>query len=79
MARTRMSTTVDDALLSRARKLRSGGTDAALIDAALRALLASYHRTETDAAYEAAYALHPIDEPDAWGDLAKFREVAGAS
>lgn len=79
MTRTRVSTTVDDDLLSRARKLRSGGSDAALIDAALTALLASYRRTDVDASYEAAYALHPIDEPDAWGDLAKFREVAGAS
>ena len=79
MTRTRVSTTVDDDLLSRARKLRSGGTDAALIDAALTALLASYRRTDTDASYEAAYTLHPIDEPDAWGDLAQFREVAGAS
>ena len=79
MARTRVSTTVDDDLLARARKLRSGSTDAALIDAALQALLASHRRAETDARYEAAYAVHPIDEPDAWGDLASFREVAGAS
>ncbi len=33
---------------------------------------------EIDAAY-AAYDAHPLDEPDEWGDLASFREAAGAS
>jgi hypothetical protein len=27
----------------------------------------------------AAYDEHPLDEPDAWGDLASFREAASAS
>ena len=31
-----------------------------------------------DRAYE-AYDEHPLDEPDAWGDLASFREAAGRS
>jgi hypothetical protein len=26
-----------------------------------------------DEAYAAAYELHPVDEPDEWGDLASFR------
>lgn len=78
MARTRVSTTVDAALLESARHLRSGVNDAALIDEALAALLAAHRAAELDAAY-AAYEAHPLDEPDEWGDLASFREAAGAS
>ena len=33
---------------------------------------------EIDATY-VAYDLHPLDEPDAWGDLASFGEAAFAS
>ncbi len=33
---------------------------------------------EVDAGY-AAYDQHPLDEPDAWGDLASFRRAAAAS
>jgi hypothetical protein len=40
MSRIRLSTTVDADLLGIARSVRSGLTDAALIDAALAALLA---------------------------------------
>ena len=78
MTRTRLSTTVDAGLLSSARSLRSGITDAALIDEALEALLASHRSAEVDASY-AAYDEHPMDEPDAWGDLASFRRAAAAS
>jgi hypothetical protein len=77
MARTRLSTTVDAELLNSARRARSGITDAALIDAALEALLA-LNRAEVDASY-AAYDEHPLDEPDAWGDLASFRDAGAAS
>lgn len=77
MARSRVSTTVDDDLLRRARSLRSGVTDAALLDEALAALLARHRAAELDAAY-AAYDVTPADEPDAWGDLASFRSAAGA-
>jgi hypothetical protein len=58
--------------------MRSGLTDAALIDEALRALLARHRAAEMDATY-AAYDRHPLDEPDAWGDLASFRQSAAAS
>ncbi len=58
--------------------MRSGITDAALIDAALAALLAQHRATELDASYS-AYEDHPLDEPDEWGDLASFREAAAAS
>jgi len=68
---------VDPALLTSARSLRSGVTDAALIDEALAALLARHRSAEIDAAY-AAYAEHPADEPDEWGDLASWRRAAGA-
>lgn len=79
MTRTRVSTTVDQALLTRARALHAGATDAALIDDALIALLARYRAAEIDAQYAAAYGLHPLDEPDDWGDLASFRDAAGAT
>jgi antitoxin MazE5 len=78
MPRTRLSTTVDAQLLADARRLRSELTDAALVDEALAALLARHRAAEIDAAY-ASYDEHPLDEPDAWGDLASFRDAAGAS
>jgi len=78
MPRTRLSTTVDASLLERARNARSGATDAALVDEALRALLVRHRAVEVDASY-AAYDEHPLDEPDEWGDLASFRRAAAAS
>lgn len=78
MARVRVSTTVDEALLAQARELRSAATDAALIDEALRALLRRHRADELDASYE-AYDAHPVEEPDEWGDLASFRQAAAAS
>ena len=78
MARVRVSTTVDEALLARARGTRAGSTDAALLDEALHALLARQRAGELDASY-AAYDQHPLDEPDEWGDLESFRRAAGSS
>jgi hypothetical protein len=78
MPRTRLSKTVDADLLEGARRSRSGVNDAALIDAALKALLAHDRAAELDLSYK-AYDEHPLDEPDEWGDLASFREVAGVS
>ena len=78
MPRVRVSTTVDDELLERARALGVGANDAALIDAALVALLERHRAAELDAAY-AAYDERPLDEPDAWGDLASFRSAAGST
>jgi hypothetical protein len=78
MNRIRLSTTVDPELLASARSVRSGITDAALVDEALAALLARYRSAELDASY-AAYDEHPADEPDEWGDLASWRRAAGAS
>ncbi len=78
MNRIRLSTTVDPELLAGARSVRSGITDAALIDEALAALLARYRSAELDASY-AAYDEHPADEPDEWGDLASWRRATGAS
>lgn len=77
MARTRLSTTVDAALLEDARRARAGASDAALVDEALGALLARYRSAQVDASY-AAYDKHPLDEPDEWGDLASFRAAAAA-
>ena len=78
MARTRVSTTVDEELLASARQARSGLTDAALLDEALAAFLAQHRAAEIDASYT-AYDEHPLGEPDAWGDLASLREAAAAS
>ena len=73
-----MSTTVDADLLDRARRLRDHTTDAALIDEALEALLARHRAAELNTQYR-AYDERPLSEPDDWGDLASFRDAAGAS
>lgn len=78
MARTRVSTTVDKQLLESARQALAPLTDAVVLDQALAALLDRHRAAEIDAAY-AAYDDHPPEEPDAWGDLASFREAAAAS
>jgi hypothetical protein len=78
MSRTRVSTTVDQDLLARARAARRGLNDAALLDAALEALVARQRAAEIDASY-AAYDEAPLDASDEWGDLASFREGAAAS
>jgi len=78
MNRIRLSTTVDAELLGTARSVRSGVTDAALIDEALGALLVRHRSAEVEASY-AAYDEHPADEPDEWGDLASWRQAAAAS
>ena|ERR687896_1511544 len=78
MARVRVSTTVDEHLLTRARQARSELADSALIDEALAALLARNRAAEIEAAY-AAYDRSPLDTSDEWGDLASFRTAAGAS
>jgi hypothetical protein len=82
MSRTRLSTTVDAGLLDSARSVRSGVTDAALIDEALRALLVRHRSAEVDASY-AAYDEHPADEPDEWatwrrGDGQRLRRERAA-
>jgi antitoxin MazE5 len=78
MNRIRLSTTVDAQLLGDARRVRSGVTDAALVDEALGALLARHRSAEVDASY-AAYDELPDSEPDGWGDLASWRRAAGDS
>jgi Arc/MetJ family transcription regulator len=78
MARTRVSTTVDEQLLARARQALAPQTDAAVLDQALTALLDRRRAAEIDAEY-AAYDEHPLEEADDWGDLASFREAAAAS
>jgi hypothetical protein len=44
----------------------------------LQALLLSHRKAEIDKAYLAAYAAHPFDDPDEWGDLASWSEAVGA-
>lgn len=77
MARVRVSTTVDEDLLERARRL-GNTTDAAMLDEALASLLARHREAEIDAAY-AVYDEHPLEETDEWGDLASFRAAAAAT
>ena len=70
MSRTRLSTTVDAGLLDGARRVRSGVTDAALIDEALRALLVRHRAAEIDESYAVpdlipqAWAMPVILHPD---------------
>jgi hypothetical protein len=78
MSRIRVSTTVDEGLLTQARRLRGAGTDAAMLDDALRAFVAQHRAARIDAAYD-AYDERPLDEADEWGDLASFRDAAGSS
>jgi hypothetical protein len=78
MSRTRISTTVDEALLAEARKRHEPLTDAALLDQALAALLAVRRAAEIDAMY-GVYDRKPLDTADGWGDLSTFREAAAAS
>jgi hypothetical protein len=78
MSRVRVSTTVDETLLQGVRAVRSGVPDATLIDEALQALLGQHRAAEVDEGY-VTYDAHPLGEPDDWGDLASFREAAGAS
>jgi len=78
MPRTRVSTTVDDELLTRARQATGAASDSVLFDRALGALLDAHRRAEIDRSY-AAYDDHPIDEADEWGDLASFRPAASSS
>jgi hypothetical protein len=76
MARVRISTTVDRDLLEGARRARADVSDAQLIDEALTAFLHRERAAEIDAAYAVGYEVHPLAEPDEWGDLASFREAA---
>lgn len=78
MARARISTTVDADLLAEARRVDRGATDSSVMEAALRALLDRHRAATIDAAYS-VYDEHPVAEPDAWGDLASFREAAARS
>ena len=78
MRRVRVSTTVDENLLTKARTALAGKSDAVVIDEALRSLMMRYRSAELDAAY-AAYDHHPLDEADEWGDLASFRDAAAAT
>lgn len=78
IGRVRVSITVDADVLAEARRICVGVRDAALLDEALRALIARRRSAEIDSAY-AAYDEHPLDEPDEWGDLASFHDAARSS
>ncbi|MEI7859368.1 MAG: antitoxin MazE5 [Acidimicrobiales bacterium] len=75
MARVRVSTTVDEGLLERARGLRASQPDSVLLDQALAALVANHRTMEIDQTY-GAYDRQPLDTADAWGDLESFRSAS---
>ena len=77
MVRTRLTTTEDANPLERARRT-PGRPDSQLLDEALTAQIDPHRPAEVDARY-AAYDTHPLDEPDAWGDLASFRRRAAGA
>lgn len=76
MPKVRVSTTVDEELLLRARDLKRGSTDASLVEAALEALLREHRSAEIDKAYLDAYRRIPVDTPDEWGNLSAFLDEA---
>jgi hypothetical protein len=76
MARVRVSTTVDEALLREARARSGRPNDSSLLDEALEALVSRHRSAEVDATY-GAYDEQPLSAPDAWSDLASFREAVG--
>jgi hypothetical protein len=78
MAKRRVSTTVDEDLLRRARELDPDASDASMLERALTALLERHRRVEIDAVYAAAWAEHPTEERDEWGDLASFGDAVAA-
>lgn len=77
MSRVRISTTVDEDMLAEVRSL-VGGNDASVVEAAFAALIASHRAAQHDAAY-ATYEDVPLDQPDAWGDLASWRDAAAST
>lgn len=77
MARVRVSTTVDEDLLTRARALDPGGTDSSLVEAALTELLRQRRREEIDAHYARAYA-NGNNTVDEWGDMNAWLDAAAA-
>ena len=46
-----------------------------MIEDALEALLKAHRRAEIEDQDRRAYAEHPFDEPDEWGDLASWGEA----
>lgn len=73
--KVRLSTTVDEDILRKAREVAGGGTDASMVEQALRALIAQQREVEIDAAYD-AYVDLPPDTLDEWGDPADFNARA---
>lgn len=76
MAKVRISTTVDGALLDQARQRIGEGTDASLVDAALRSFLREHRSAEIDRAYAEAFQEAPADTSDEWGSLSDFLDAA---
>lgn len=79
MRRTVINASVDTSLLDAVRQGHRDRTDAELLEAGLSALLPTLPVELLEQRYAAAYSAHPIDEPDAWGDLESFRRAAAST
>ena len=77
MSRIRISTTVDEELLTAARRIENV-PDSKLLDISLRTLLLEHRAAEIDAMYR-AYDKQPLSEGDEWGDLSTWHEAADSS
>lgn len=71
-----VSTMVDDALLAEARRLLGNVPDAAVLDESMKHLVHHLGDEEIGRKYARAYAAHPCDEPDAWGDIVSWSDAA---
>ena len=78
MPRVRISTTVSDELLGRARAALPNLNDAALLDRALSAICAEHRAAEIDRSYDVFDTL-PLDTEDEWGNLEDFLDAAGTA
>ncbi|WP_125567226.1 hypothetical protein [Nocardioides baekrokdamisoli] len=77
MTRLRISTTVDEDLLIRARACCNGAKDSTVMERALVALLAEHRAAEIDRRIDVSYAAVEYAVPDAWGSLPGFLDAAG--
>ena len=79
MSRVKLSTTVDEELLSEARRLHEGMADSALVEAGRAALVRELRDEPLARLYAEAYKRYPADEPDDWGDVRTLLDADGGS
>jgi len=74
--KVRVSTTVDEELLARARACCGQAKDSSVLEQALTALIAAHRAAEIDHRIDIVYRELPLDAPDEWGDLDSFLDTA---